>query len=165
MAVLIKKNAAQVRAFEKWAASKEWGRFHHEHYDWWLVPVDAPSSHGWAFTVFPGDVAVLKADAAFMASYLRGVELLFQAWGWHLKESRPMTAAELDDVEAQQWHNWPIRLFKAASSLLLFGQHDLAASAIRYGRSVIAASPRGASSFRYGGRDLSPLFLHPPIDV
>lgn len=101
MAVLIKKNAAQVRAFEKWAASKDWGRFHHEHYDWWLVPVDAPSSHGWAFSVLPGDIAILRADAAFMASYLRGVELLFQAWGWHVKESRPMTGAEIDDADAQ----------------------------------------------------------------
>lgn len=98
---LVRKHAAQVRTFEKWASSKDWRRFHSEHYDWWLVPVDTPSSHGWAWTVLPGDVASLRSDARFMAAYRHGVELLFRAWGWHLTESRPLTLAEIDDAAAQ----------------------------------------------------------------
>jgi hypothetical protein len=161
IADLKKQHARQVAAFESWAARGAWSEFHSAHYDWWAFPYDQPSSHGFAYVVYEGDVADLKADPAFLAAYLRGAELLLRSWGWHMGETRELRRGELDDPAAQRWARWPVRLHKAASSLLLFGCDDAARSAILYGRLLLTRRYK----FSYGGRDLSELFTRPPIPL
>ena len=47
--------------FERWAAKRDWGRFHGSHYDCWMFPIDrASGGEGMKWTVYAGDVEELK---------------------------------------------------------------------------------------------------------
>lgn len=115
---IVERQRQQLEAFERAAADRDWMAIHGDHYDWWMFPIDDPSAYGFAWTVYEGDVAELKQDAAFVRRYLRGVELLAQSWGWDL--ARAGYLPEPHDA-GQAWQHWPIRLFKAAKSVKLFG--------------------------------------------
>ena len=46
----------QLAKFESAASRGRWKDIHHDHYDWWMFPVDSPSSHGLKWTVYAGDI-------------------------------------------------------------------------------------------------------------
>jgi hypothetical protein len=140
----------QIEEFEDWARQNEWEKFHYNHYDWWVFPVDRRSAYGMMWVVYSGEVQVLKTDAQFMQFYCRGVTLVAASWGWDLAACTPISNPQL----GQSWHNWPIRLYKAAQSVELFGLNDYFDSLKTYALTLLAKG----ESFQYNGRDLSELF-------
>lgn len=144
------KQKWQLDRFEQWAAAGDWRELHRAHYDWWMFPIDAPSSYGFVWTVYEGDIAELKKDVNYIQNYLRGVELLALAWGWHLTEQAFVASPASD----QRWHDWPIRLYKCAKSLQLFGFVAEFESMKKYAQHLI----RQGKNMVYNGRDLSELF-------
>ena len=144
------KQAWQLGLFENWAATARWDAIHSAHYDWWMFPIDAPSSYGYAWTVYEGDVAELLSDADFMTGYLGGAELLALAWGWDLGAR----AAIPDPHRDQRWQDWPIRLHKCARSLQLFGQESQFESLRGYALLLLWEGV----DMTYRGKDLSLLF-------
>ena len=141
----------QLDRFERWAAKEDWGRFHGSHYDWWMFPIDRDSGgQGAKWTVYAGDVEELKRDPDFVRDYLRGVELLMAAWGWDLSVVAPLPHPSPD----QRWQRHPVRLFKAARSLRLFGFEAEFASLKGYAQILM---DRG-EAMSYGGHDLRWLF-------
>lgn len=145
------KQSEQLALFEIWAENHDWLSFHTAHYDWWMFPIDQPSRLGFAFTIYRDEVEILKGDAEFVKNYLRGVKLLLLSWGWDLEKMEVITNAEKD----QNWHNWPIRLYKCAQSLALFGFEKEYISVIGYGKMLLGQGV----DFNFRGKDLSSLFL------
>lgn len=143
-------HAAQIADFEAWAASGEWERFHTSHYDWWTFPIDKPSSYGLKYTVYAEDIAELKRDAAFMERLRRGIELLTLSWGWDLNKAAPLAQT----APGQSWHQWPVRLHKAALAAKLFGL-DLEFQSLRtYGQRLMSQG----ETFTFGRHDIGYLF-------
>lgn len=147
---LKERHGEQLRDFEKWASDEHWINFHLSHYDWWMFPIDQPSSYGFAWTVFEGDIEGLKRDDAYIRGYLRGAELLTQSWGWDMLKSEYMPNPKPD----QKWANWPIRLFKASKSLKLFGYLEDFESMKTYANDLM----KKGANMEFNGRDLSWLF-------
>jgi len=143
-------HSRQIDLFETWAAHREWDTFHYSHYDWWTFPIDRPSAYGLKWVVYEGEIAQLKADDIFMQKYTRGLTLLAASWGWDL----PAANFIAKPYPAQSWHNWPIRLYKAALSAQLFGQMDSFNSYAKYAHHLLTQG----ESFQYNNRDLSLLF-------
>lgn len=143
-------HANQVAEFERWAAAGDWERFHASHYDWWAFPIKRRSAYGLAWSVFEGDIAELNEDPEFVRRYRRGEELLAASWGWDLYRADALP----NPTAGQSWHNWPVRLFKAAQSAQLFGHEDVFLSLKKY---ALILMDEG-EVFEYGGRDLSWLF-------
>ncbi len=75
------KHELQIRQFRRWARSKNWGEFHHNHYDWWAFPIADRSSHGTAYSVYDWEVDALKEDTEFMSNFKDGLKLLAESWG------------------------------------------------------------------------------------
>jgi hypothetical protein len=148
--LLKKTHLTQIEQFESWAAQNEWERFHYSHYDWWVFPIDQPSAYGFKWVVYEQEITSLLGDPLFMQKYLRGVELVAASWGWHLA-ARTFVA---NPQPGQSWHNWPIRLYKAAQSVKLFGLDDAFDSLQDYAQYLI----NKGESFLYNGRELSGLF-------
>lgn len=144
------KHAWQLALFEQWVAGGEWRRIHQAHYDWWMFPIDAPSSFGYAWTVYDGDVAELKRDDDFLRGYLRGAEILALSWGWDLGGCAPVPEPHPD----QRWQDWPIRLHKCATSLRLFGFPRRFESFRLFAGGLMAEG----TDMTYRGRDLGALF-------
>ncbi len=141
----------QLALFEQWAAARDWQRFHDSHYDWWMFPIDRDSGGQSAkWTVYEGDIAELKQDQTFLDRYRHGVELLVASWGWDLDRADYLP----DPAGDQQWQHWPVRLFKAAKSLRLFGLEPEFASLKKYALILMDSGER----MSYGGHDLSWLF-------
>jgi hypothetical protein len=147
---LKKAHARQIELFESWASAKDWAAFHSNHYDWWTFPIDQPSAYGFKWVVYEGEIARLKEDAEFIQKYRRGLELLAASWGWDLQAQ----SCIVDPLPAQSWHNWPIRLYKAAYSARLFGEDKAFESYREYARLLKSSGV----SFAYNGRDLFQLF-------
>jgi hypothetical protein len=135
--------------FQSAAARSAWMEIHDHHYDWWMFPIDEPSRLGVAWTVYEGDIAELKADPEYLRRYLLGVELLAAAWGWDLHQGRPLQAVQ----PGQCWQHWPIRLYKAAKSVKLFGYSAEFRSLQSLGQDLIRHGEK-----MYYHRDLSGLF-------
>jgi hypothetical protein len=143
------KQRQQLEKFQRAAARGDWRAIHDDHYDWWMFPIDEPSKFGLAWTVYEGDIAELKQDAEYLRRYLLGVELLARSWGWDLGKG-----CYLPDPQPDQcWQHWPIRLYKAAKSVKLFGFAAEFASLKKLGQDVMA---KGEEMFYH--RDLSWLF-------
>jgi hypothetical protein len=149
---LIAKNAAQLADFEAFAAGRQWNSFHHNHYDWWAFPIDERSSHGFAYTVFPAEVAQLRARPEFMAAIRRCAQLLALSWGWDLDAAAPVAAPEVR--RGQAWAHWPVRLYKAARCMRLFGLDAEFASL----RALAVGLMGKGEEFSFGRHDLSWLF-------
>ncbi|WP_243347296.1 hypothetical protein [Parabacteroides sp. FAFU027] len=147
---LKRKHHQQIVEFEHWARAEDWQKFHISHYDWWAFPIDKPSRLGFAYTVFEDEINELKQDPVFMQELVLGAELLLRSWGWDLKRSSHIDHPLPD----QDWQNWPIRLHKCASSLLLFGFQPEFESVRKFARGLI----HEGVSFAYSGKDLSELF-------
>ena len=147
---LKQKHAAQIADFERWAAQAEWERFHTSHYDWWAFPIDHPSSYGFMWVVYEGEAAALKSDPLFVETYRKGVALVAASWGWdvlgqcYLANPKP----------GQSWHQWPIRLYKMAQSVKLFGYEELFKSLKVYAHILLEQG----EALSYNGKDLSWLF-------
>jgi len=140
----------QIAEFEIWASQNDWQKYHKNHYDWWVFPVDRSSSYGLKYTVYEGDVTELKKDKMFLENYVAGVDLVSASWGWDLFNKTYMA----NPHEGQRWHSWPIRLYKAAQSVQLFGYGELFDSLKMYACDLINQGER----MTYGGKDLSLLF-------
>jgi len=149
--VLKVKQAIQLRLFEEWAQNKDWQRFHASHYDWWMFPYSKPSQFAFAYVVFESETQALKQDPEYVRSYLRGAELLLLSWGWDMQKE---TMVPKPDIH-QNWHKWPIRLYKCAMSLQEFGFVTEFNSVRKYARLLIQQDV----SFEYNGKDLSVLFI------
>jgi hypothetical protein len=153
----------QVASFRAWAARGEWEAMHDAHYDWWAAPLPDKSSRRYAFSVFPGDVAALAADPAYMAALEEGLTLLARGWGWDVVTDGPIPDAVRSPE--QVWRRWPIRLFKMAVCADTFGLARVAASLRKFGGELLAEG----EVFSYAGHDLSwafrPPFTRPkPVD-
>ena len=140
----------QLELFEEWASKNQWGKFHLSHYDWWMFPIDEPSSYRYMYVVYEGDIEELKKDSEYIRNYLRGVELLALSWGWDLKKRGYIS----DPMPDQAWQDWPIRLFKASKSLKLFGFKEEFESMRMYAKDLIEKG----EDMTYRGKDLSWLF-------
>lgn len=145
-----KKQKEQLTQFEAWAVQGLWGKFHHNHYDWWMFPIDTKSSYGLAWTVYEGDIARLKQDSEYIENYLKGVRLLALSWGWDLAAQDYIANPKPE----QSWQQWPIRLHKAAKSLKLFGFDTEFTSLKKYATDLM----KRGEAMTYNGRDLSKLF-------
>jgi hypothetical protein len=145
------KHKEQLTQFEAWAAQGRWGDFHHNHYDWWMFPLDEKTrSYGLAWTVYEGDIARLKQDADYIQNYMKGVRLLALSWGWDLAAQDYIA----NPMPEQSWHKWPVRLYKAAKSLNLFGFDTEFASLKKYATDLM----KRGEDMTYNGKDLSKLF-------
>jgi hypothetical protein len=147
---LKRTHSDQIVKFEEWALRDDWEMFHHSHYDWWVFPVNRRSSYGLMWTVYEGEIVELKKDSVFLEKYLRGVQLVSASWSWDVFQAIYI----LDPKPGQSWHHWPVRLYKAAQSVKLFGYEDLFASLKRYAHDLM----RQSEPMTYGGKDLSWLF-------
>lgn len=150
---LKKIHARQVADFERWAAAGDWERFHASHYDWWAFPISRHSAYGMKYVVFEGEIAELKQDPVFVEKYLAGVRLVAASWGWDLLGCRYIEHPQ----PGQSWHHWPVRLFKAAQSVRLFGYEDYFASLKIFALDLIQMGEK----MEYNGWDLSWLFTGP----
>lgn len=148
---IMQKQSDQLELFEYWAEQHDWTAFHTAHYDWWMFPIDQPSRLGFAYTVFDEELKMLKENSGYMKKYLRGVELLMLSWGWNLNEKKFIENPEM----GQTWHDWPIRLYKCAQSLQLFGCMNELNAVLIYGRYLL----NNGADFTFRGKDLSHLFL------
>jgi hypothetical protein len=142
------RHRQQLDDFELWAKRGKWLMLHDVHYDWWMFPIDEPSrGYGYGYTIYEDEVAVLKQDAAFMRNLALGTELVTASWGWDLRAGQYIA----NPVPGQSWHNWPVRLSKAARSMLLFGLTDHFASLKTYALILI----KQGKDMTFGGRDVS----------
>jgi hypothetical protein len=91
---------AQVTKFEEWSR-RGYEDFHNNHYDWWAFPIDQPSSYGYKYVVLSEDVDELKRDKDFMDRFKRGLELVFESWGWSLSQACEFPWYDLS--EHQRW--------------------------------------------------------------
>jgi hypothetical protein len=98
------KHCAQITKFQEWS-SQGYKDFHHNHYDWWAFPIDEPSSYGYKYVVLNGDIDELKTDKVFMARFQRGLELIFESWGWSLSQ-----ACELRWYGLSEHQRWQVAL-------------------------------------------------------
>lgn len=135
--------------FQAAAGQGDWMGIHQEHYDWWMFPIDEPSGYGLAWTAYEGDIADLKSDAVYLERYLLGVKLLATSWGWDLDKAAEMPCPQ----PGQAWQHWPIRLYKATKSTMLFGLPQQFDSLKRLGRKLM-----GEGETMHYHRDLSWLF-------
>lgn len=147
------QQARQLASFEKWASEKKWYKIHENHYDWWMFPINQPSSYGFKYVFYDEDIAELKSDAKYIRNYLRGVEILAQAWGWDLYGVKLI----LNPDDDQTWQDWPIRLYKCAKSLQLFGFIKEFESMRQYALYLL----NNGKNFYYSGRDLAYFFQNP----
>lgn len=149
---LKKKHAAQIAEFEQWASERDWMAFHNSHYDWWTFPYGYhTSSYGAAYAIYEYEAEHLKQDEQFIKRFLRGVELLMLSWGWDLNGRCHIPNPDPD----QCWQDWPIRLYKCAKSLKLFGFEEEFRSVREFALPLIEAGV----NFRYFRRDCSEIFL------
>lgn len=140
----------QIGEFEEWAAHNEWEKFHYNHFDWWVFPVNRRSSYGLMWVVYEGEIDQLKCDPQFLGDYRRGILLVSASWGWDLAARTYLP----NPHPGQCWHHWPIRLYKAAQSVQLFGFDNYFESLRIYALGLIGKG----EPFLYNNRDLSELF-------
>ncbi len=143
-------HSKQITEFEQWALHDDWERFHHSHYDWWVFPVNRRSSYGMMWVVYESEIAQLKGDVSFLEKYCKGVELVSASWGWDVVNKTAILHPKL----GQSWHQWPVRLYKAASSAKLFGYEKLFDSLKLYAQNLI----HQGEPMSFAGKDLSWLF-------
>jgi len=140
----------QIVKFEQWSLQDDWEQFHSSHYDWWVFPVNRRSSYGMKWVVYENEINQLKEDSSFLEQYRKGVELVSASWGWDVLNKTYI----LHPKPGQCWHHWPVRLYKAASSVRLFGYDELFESLKIYAHDLM----RQGESISYNGKDLSWLF-------
>ncbi|MBM3688227.1 MAG: hypothetical protein FJW80_00990 [Actinobacteria bacterium] len=149
-AEIVRKQAETLSIFRAATASHQWMRIHDAHYDWWMFPIDVPSSFGDAYAVGPAEVAELKATPGYLPDYLDGARILVRSWGWDLDTRRFIEEIDPDQV----WQKWPIRLEKCGRSLWLFDEHEAYHSVRDYALALMA----DGVSMSYRDRDCGDFF-------
>ena len=144
---LNREHAAGLEQFRLWAAEHNWPAFHSNHYDWWMFPISQPSSMGFAYVVYDQEVSDLLAIPGFRGRHAEGAALLLRSWGWDCTTNSHI----LNSEPGQAWANWPIRLYKCATSMDLFGQTEMYESCLAFARALKAQGV----SFAYNNRDLA----------
>ena len=119
----------QLEKFRAWAAQGDWGRFHREHYDWWTFPTDEPSAYAFQWTLYEAERAELAKTPEYRDNLIELAILLMRAWGWDLPAQRYIENC----ASEQRWSHWPIRLYKCAKALQLFGCEREFESVRQYG--------------------------------
>lgn len=116
--------------FIAWVEAGTWEEFGPDkhHYDWWMVPINRESSHGFKYAVYQEDIKVLKSDTEWLCDYRLGTILLMRSWGWDVHSK----CAYKSPASGQHWRKWDVRLGKLAHSLILFGQWDLLDSLAKF---------------------------------
>lgn len=141
------EHTAGLEKFRQWAADHDWSAFHSKHYDWWMFPISEPSSMGFAYVVYESEIEELLSIEGFRDRHAEGAQLLLKSWGWDYETNEPISNPE----PSQAWSNWPIRLYKCAASMKLFGQTEMYESCLAFARHL---KSQGVS-FTYGKRDLA----------
>ena len=113
---IVKKCVKQNREFSLWRSSKAYAQFHHNHYDWWAFPINAPSSKGDTYQVLQQDKSYFTSSNEFMNALRENAIMVCEAWGYDLMNGQEIKNCTL----SQRWQNWPIRLYKMTISLKLF---------------------------------------------
>ena len=150
-AEIVRRQGETLGGFRAASEAHDWATIHNGHYDWWMFPIDQPSSHGYAWTVYSGDIDQLIGTPGFLADYLEGARILLLSWGWDLETRR-----FIDDPDPDQdWQDWPIRLEKCGRSLWLFAQQGAEGAARAYGsvREYATVLVARGISMRYRDRD------------
>lgn len=142
--------AKQLHQFEEWAAAGDWDSFHRSHYDWWAFPVDAPSAHGFKYTLTSDAIETLRRDRDFLDNLRSAAVLLLRSWGWDVTQGKPVEAPRASQV----WQHWPVRLYKCTRSLEIFEQWDLFNACRDYALSLVNLG----HDFNWNGRDLRHYF-------
>jgi hypothetical protein len=116
-------NHGSLNKFKDWVYNSEWDKFDHKNheYDWWMFPINLPSSKGFKYVVYESDIQELLQDNSYISDYVSGVKLLIRSWGWNIKTGEMYKELE----EGQTWKNWDVRLRKVALSLKLFRRKSL----------------------------------------
>lgn len=138
----------QLDTFRRHAVAGEWSAIHHDHYDWYMFPVEDGSQP--QYNVHVGDVAELSSDEEWSARYRESLTLVAAAWGWDLAGKVPIS----EPAPGQSWTDWDVRLAKMIRSTWLFGAHEEMVSLQRYAAFV---KPRGGLS--YGHINLDEVFF------
>lgn len=107
--------------FLHWAQNGLWQEFGpaRNHYDWWMFPQKARSGTSQLsqfYALSTEDITALLTDYEFMQSYLSGINLMFQSWGWNIETGEVIMARD----ENQKWKHHNIRFIKLRSSLQSF---------------------------------------------
>lgn len=148
---LIAKNDVQVKQFVQWSEKNDWAAFHNNHYDWWMFPIDQASRLGFAYTVYEKEIESLKVNQIFIENLKLGTNLLLLSWGWDLEKEKRILKPDPN----QCWQNWPIRLYKCAQCLQLFGLNEELKSIKKYGKLLLMEQ----NDFTFRGKDLSSFFI------
>ncbi len=133
VANLKRRQAEQLVIFEGYAQKHQWERFHTDHYDWWMFPVNRPSSYGDQYNFSATELESLRNDPEFMASYRRGVQLVALSYGWDTTSSTPVPRIE----KGQGWRHYGVRLGKMATSLQLLHEKGLFQSMQQFARLMV----------------------------
>jgi hypothetical protein len=131
--------ARQLAVFRKHANNNEWDEIHHDHYDWFMFPIEDGSQS--QYNVLSEDVKDLLNDETWHAGYREAVTLVAKAWGWDVEKQAPVDPKH----ESMGWTGWDVRLAKIIRSLWIFGQDDFKESMQKFAWKV---KPHG--NLRYG---------------
>jgi len=131
---MIKVQQKQLNKFRNWASRNSWEKIHHDHYDWYMFPIEDGSQY--QYNVLEEDVKELLADSTWLAGFKEAVQLVAKAWGWDIDASMPI------EGEGMGWTGWDVRLAKVIRSLWIFGLEDYKESMQKYAWKV---SPGGLS--------------------
>jgi hypothetical protein len=135
---IIKVQQKQLQKFRKYASQKSWDSIHHDHYDWFMFPIEDGSQS--QYNVLEDDVKELKADTVWVAGYKEAVQLVAKAWGWDVEGRKVI------EEEGMGWTGWDVRLAKIIRSLWIFGFEEYKDSMQEYARKV---KPTGGLSYGY----------------
>jgi hypothetical protein len=131
--------ARQLAVFRKHANNNDWDEIHHDHYDWFMFPIEDGSQS--QYNVLSDDVKELLNDETWHAGYKEAVILVAKAWGWDVEKQAPVEPKH----ENMGWTGWDVRLAKIIRSLWIFGQDDFKESMQKFAWKV---KPHG--NLRYG---------------
>lgn len=112
-----------------------------------MFPISEPSSLGFVYVVYEIEITQLLEISGFNERHTEGAKLLLKSWGWDCETNSLI----LEPEPSQAWANWPIRLYKCAESMKLFGQTDAYESCLEFARHL---KSQGVS-FIYNDRDLA----------
>jgi len=135
---MIKVQQKQLQKFRKYACKNSWESIHHDHYDWFMFPIEDGSQS--QYNVLEEDVKELKADTVWLAGYKEAVLLVAKAWGWDVEARK-----ELEE-EGMGWTGWDVRLAKIIRSLWIFGIEEYKDSMQEFAKKV---KPTGGLSYGY----------------
>jgi hypothetical protein len=133
-----KAQKKQLEQFRKYANKNSWQSIHHDHYDWFMFPIEDGSQY--QYNVLEDDVKELLEDSEWLAGYKEGVQIVSKAWGWDIDARKTI------EGEGIGWTGWDVRLAKMIRSLWIFGIEDYKDSLQNFAWTV---KPTGGLSYGY----------------